>query len=33
LTNELKSLALDVEIYDEVENNEESSTNWNSWRK
>jgi DNA-directed RNA polymerase subunit beta len=27
LTNELKSLALDVEIYDEVENNEESSTN------
>jgi DNA-directed RNA polymerase subunit beta len=27
LTNELKSLALDVEIYDEVEENEESSTN------
>ena len=26
LTNELKSLALDVEIYDEVENNEESIT-------
>jgi DNA-directed RNA polymerase subunit beta len=26
LTNELKSLALDVEIYDEVEENEESST-------
>jgi hypothetical protein len=29
----LKSLALDVEIYDEVEENEESSTNWNSWRE
>jgi len=27
LTNELKSLALDVEIYDKVEENEESSTN------
>jgi DNA-directed RNA polymerase subunit beta len=33
LTNELKSLALDVEIYDKVEENEESSTNWNSRRE